>query len=62
MYYTEMDPYTKEHIYVAKDIKDKKMQRALLHFNKKENEKTVRDALRKAGAEKLIPVLLGGKR
>lgn len=62
MYYTEMDPYTKEHIYVAKDIQDKKMQRALLHFNKKENEKTVRAALRKAGAEKLIPVLLGGKR
>ena len=51
MYYTEMDPYTKKKIYVAKDMREKKMQRALLHFNKRENRETVLAALKKAGRE-----------
>ena len=61
MYYTEMDPYTKEKIFVAKDMKDKKMQRALLHFNKRENRATVKQALIKAGRPDLIGVLTGKK-
>lgn len=59
MYYAEMDPFTMEHIYVAKDLEEKKMQRALMHFNKKENRNTVIKALNKAGRKDLIPVLLG---
>ncbi|MDD4583921.1 MAG: YgiQ family radical SAM protein [Eubacteriales bacterium] len=57
MYYTGLDPLTGEQVYVAKDIKEKQMQRALLHFNKRENHKLVREALEKAGRKDLIPVL-----
>ena len=49
MYYTEKDPFTLEPIYVAKKSEDKRMQRALLHFNKKENRTLVEKALKKAG-------------
>ena len=45
-------------VYVAKSSEEKKMQRALLHFNKKENRETVKKALKKAGREKLIGELL----
>ena len=38
-------------------LKEKKMQRALLHFHKKENRQTVIQALKTAGREDLIPVL-----
>ena len=57
MYYTERDPFTGRPVYVAKDQNEKRMQRALLHFHKKENRKTVIRALREAGREDLIPVL-----
>jgi len=49
MYYTEKDPFTLEPIYVAKKAEDKRMQRALLHFNKKENRTLVEKALKIAG-------------
>ena len=58
MYYTEMDPFTMKKVYVAKTEEEKKMQRALLHFNKKENRTLVRKALKKAGREDLMEVLL----
>lgn len=62
MYYTETDPFTMKKIYVAKDLEDKKMQRALMHFHKKENRQTVIKALKKAGREDLIDVFYGGRR
>ena len=37
MYYAERDPFTGEKVYVPKDLEEKKMQRALMHFNKPEN-------------------------
>lgn len=58
MYYTEKDPFTMKKIYVAKSAEEKKMQRALLHFHKKENRETVKRALKKAGRADLIPALL----
>ena len=58
MYYTEQDPFTGEAVYVAKDLKDKKMQRALIHFHKPENRRLVKLALEKAKRKDLIPVLL----
>lgn len=58
MYYTERDPFTMEGIYVAKTEEEKKMQRALLHYNKKENRSLVKKALKKAGREDLTEVLL----
>lgn len=59
MYYTELDPFTGEEIYVAKSLEEKRMQRALLHFNKPENSGLVKKALQKVNREDLIPVLLG---
>ena len=40
MFYTELDPFTGEKVYVAKDMEEKKMQRALIHFHKPENRRT----------------------
>ena len=54
MYYTERDPLTGKPVYVAKTIKEKKMQRALLHFNKKENRKLVEEALEITGRKDLF--------
>jgi len=59
MYYTERDPFTGERVSVPKDLEEKKMQRALMHFNKPENRELVKRALQKAKREDLIPVLLG---
>jgi len=54
MYYTEIDPMTGEPVHVAKDIEEKRMQRALLHFNKPENRELVIKALIAAGRPDLI--------
>lgn len=54
MYYTEKDPMTGEKVYVAKSAKEKRMQRALLHFNKKENRKLVEEALKITGRKDLF--------
>ncbi|MBR1990204.1 MAG: YgiQ family radical SAM protein, partial [Firmicutes bacterium] len=56
MFYTELDPFTGKPVYVAKDIEEKKMQRALIHYNKPENRNTVIAALKKADRDDLIPV------
>ncbi len=57
MYYTEMDPLTGEKVYVPKDMKEKKLQRALLHFHKKENRPLVKEALERVGRKDLIDIL-----
>lgn len=54
MYYTEMNPFTMEKVFVAKNMQDKKMQRALMHFHKKENKGLVIKALTLAGRKDLI--------
>ncbi|NBH62938.1 YgiQ family radical SAM protein [Anaerotruncus sp. 80] len=61
MYYTEMDPFMMEPVYIAKDLEEKKMQRALIHYHKPENRGIVMKALKKAGREDLVGVLLGGR-
>jgi uncharacterized radical SAM protein YgiQ len=62
MYHTGMDPRTMEPVYVAKDLKEKQYQRALIHYNKPENRRLVQEALTAAGRKDLIPVLCGGSR
>lgn len=57
MYYTGLDPMNGDEVYVAKDIKEKKLQRALLQYNKKDNWKLVKEALEKAGRTDLINIL-----
>jgi hypothetical protein len=54
MYYTGMDPFTKQPVHISKSLKDRKMQRALMQFFKPENYFEVRDALREAGRQDLI--------
>ena len=54
MYYTEMDPYTLEPVYVAKNPKDKAMQRALMQYFNPKNYDLVFEALKKAGRTDLI--------
>jgi hypothetical protein len=54
LYYTGIDPFTKKEVHVAKGIKDRKMQRALMQFFKPSNYFTVREALIQAGRQDLI--------
>ena len=54
MFYTELDPYTLKDVYVAKDMHDKKLQRALLQYFDPKNKQLVLEALKKAGRRDLI--------
>jgi hypothetical protein len=54
MYYTGLDPFTGQEVYVARHLKDRKLQRALLQFFKPENYFEVRQALLAAGRGDLI--------
>ncbi len=54
MYYTGIDPFTKQEVYIAKGLRDRKMQRALMQFFKPENYFQVREALMQAGRQDLI--------
>ena len=54
MYYTEMNPLTGEKVYVAKDIHEKKMQRALMQYRDPKNYALVLEALTKANRQDLI--------
>lgn len=62
IYYTGEDPFTKAPVYTAKTLEEKKLQRALIHFHKKENRKLVEEALRKTGQEHLTEVLFRDKK
>lgn len=67
MYYTGIDPRTMNSVYVAKDYKDKQMQRALLQFRDPKNYNLIINALTKAkrldlvgfGSECLIKPIKG---
>lgn len=54
MYYTGIDPFTEEEVYVAREQKEKNMQRALLQFDVPENYSLVKEALEKANRQDLI--------
>ena len=54
MFYTELDPYTMEKVYVPKTPKEKAMQRALLQYFRPQNREIVLEALKKAGRRDLI--------
>ena len=54
MFYTGIDPFTKKPVHVAKALRDRKLQRALMQFFKPANYFEVRDALRQAGRTDLI--------
>jgi radical SAM superfamily enzyme YgiQ (UPF0313 family) len=54
MYYSELDPYTLEPVYVPKTPAQKAEQRALLQYFKPENRQIVLKALRECGRTDLI--------
>ncbi len=54
IYYTGMNPFTKETVYVPNTQKEKNMQRALLQFKNPENYNLVKEALIKSHREDLI--------
>ncbi|EPS46606.1 DUF3362 domain-containing protein [Clostridium botulinum] len=54
MYYTGINPLTEEKVYIPKDQKEKRMQRALLQFSIHDNYDLVKEALIKAHREDLI--------
>ncbi len=54
MYYTGRDPETGRAVPIARGLRDRRLQRALLQFFKPENYFEVREALLKAGRKDLI--------
>ena len=63
MYYTGLNPHETDEngnmkeLYVPRGGHERRLQRALLQFNKKENQSLVREALEKIGRKDLIGVL-----
>jgi len=58
MFYTGLDPYTMEKVYVPKTPQEKAMQRALLQYFRPQNREIVREALVKSGRRDLIGILI----
>ncbi len=54
MYHTGYDPFTMKPVFIAKHLRDRRLQRALLQFFKPENYFEVRQALEKVGRQDLI--------
>ena len=54
MYYTGIDPFNNERVYVPKDPHEKAMQRALMQYRLPQNYDLVFEALTKAGRHDLI--------
>ena len=54
MFYTGIDPWTMEKVFVPTDPTEKKLQRALLQYYKPENRRLCIEALIRAGREELI--------
>jgi len=54
MYHTGLDPFTKKPVHVARNLGDRRLQRALMQFFKPENYFEVRKALEQAGRQDLI--------
>lgn len=58
MYHTGLDPRSMKPMYVARGERERRLQRALLQFNHRENRKLVIEALREAGREDLMGLLV----
>ncbi|MGL6076879.1 MAG: YgiQ family radical SAM protein [Fimbriiglobus sp.] len=54
MYYAGIDPFSKKPVTIARNLKDRKLQRALMQFFKPENWFEVREALVQANRTNLI--------
>jgi hypothetical protein len=54
MYHTRLDPFTGEEVYVAKQLRDRRLEQAWLRFVKLENNFAMGQALLGAGRSELI--------
>jgi uncharacterized radical SAM protein YgiQ len=54
MYWTGLDPLTGEPVYVARGLREKRLQKALILYWDPEHHELAREALREAGREDLI--------
>ena len=54
MYYTERDPFTGQGVYVAKNLRERKLQRALVQFKNPDNKRYVIEALTKLNKTALM--------
>ena len=59
MYHTEKDPFTGKSVYVAKNLRERKMQRALIQYRNPANRQLIRDALRALKAPHLEALFFG---
>jgi uncharacterized radical SAM protein YgiQ len=58
MYWTEVDPFSAKKVYVAKTFRERKMQRALIQYNKPANRQLILEALKELGAMHVLKKLL----
>jgi hypothetical protein len=54
MYHTGIDPLTNEPVYTARDMREKRMMKALIFWWDAQHHPLAREALRKAGRSDLI--------
>jgi len=54
MYYTGLDPFTGQPVYTAKEMRDKRLQKALLLYWDPAHHEETREALKRAGRSDLI--------
>ncbi|MDO5554876.1 MAG: YgiQ family radical SAM protein, partial [Planctomycetia bacterium] len=54
MYYTGLNPFTGEKVYVPRGLRERRLQRALLFYYRPENYHDVKSALKEANREDLI--------
>jgi hypothetical protein len=54
MYHTGIDPLTSEPVYTARDLREKRMMKALIFWWDAQHQPLAREALRKAGRSDLI--------
>lgn len=59
MYYTGKHPFTNEDVYVAYNFRERKMQRALIQYNKPTNRKWIIQALKELKALNLLRKFIG---
>ncbi len=59
MYYTGIDPFSGKNVYVPRDYEEKRMQRALLQYNRPENRPLIEKAIALSGRNDAAPLLLG---
>ncbi len=62
IYFTGIDPRDGKRVFVERKERERKKQRALLQFNRRENETLVREALTDLHRKDLIPLYTGKKK